>query len=84
MADGSDPMERAAKLRERIAKLKPGATDSDRTGGEDPAGPRPGESPHAYVERRMRETLKPERGTCLMNNGERGTRETQRNDKENR
>jgi hypothetical protein len=74
MADGSDPKERAAKLRERIAKLKPGATDSDRAGGEDPAGPRPGESPHAYVERRMRETLKPERGT----------RETQRNDKENR
>ena len=53
--------ERAAKLRDRIARQAdepdehqadaPAADDSDE-------GPRPGESPHHYVERRMRDTVK--------------------------
>ena len=58
--------ERAARLRDRIARR---AENSDKHQADEPAadeptadepdeGPRPGESPHHYVERRMRETLK--------------------------
>ena len=50
---------RAAKLRERIRQkraeaARPQAPEPD-------SGPRRGESPNAYVERRMRETLKRKR-----------------------
>jgi len=56
MAKKPDPTNRAANLRERIARRntpehEPTDPDADRQ-------PRPGESPNAYVERRMRETLK--------------------------
>ena len=49
--------DRAARLRERIAKKKQEHA-GEATAGEVDPGPRPGESPHAYVERRMRETVK--------------------------
>jgi len=43
-------------LRERIARQKRQA--EERSTPVEESGPRPGESPHAFVERRMRETLK--------------------------
>jgi hypothetical protein len=47
---------RAAKLRDRM-RQKRNEAQTPRTIEPD-SGPRPGESPNAYVERRMRETLK--------------------------
>jgi len=47
---------RAAKLRERIREKR--AEGARPQTPEPDSGPRPGESPNAYVERRMRETLK--------------------------
>jgi hypothetical protein len=57
MRQGSDGKARAAKLRERVQKLKQGGGKAT-SGRETESGPRPGESPNAFVERRMRETLK--------------------------
>jgi len=57
MGDEPDPATRADNLRERIKKPKqPKAEPEDAP--LDDSQPRPGESPNAYVERRMRETLK--------------------------
>jgi hypothetical protein len=56
MREEPDGKARAAKLRERMRKLKQSETGKIATGTE--SGPRPGESPNAFVERRMRETLK--------------------------
>jgi len=50
---------RAAKLRERIRQKRAEAA-RPQTPVPD-SGPRPGESPNAYVERRTRETLKRKR-----------------------
>lgn len=47
---------RAAKLRGRIQKLEQAETGKIATAPV--SGPRPGESPNAFVDRRMRETLK--------------------------
>ena len=60
MAKKRDPATRAAKLRERIGKRKARAQEPPANRGSD-SQPRPGESPHAYVERRMRETLSQEK-----------------------
>ena len=49
---------RAAKLRDRIRQKRKEAQAPHTV--EPDSGPRPGESPNAYVERRMRETLKKE------------------------
>jgi len=56
MAGKPDPKTRAARLRRRISKADAPA----RSGGPvtTPSEPRPGESPNAYVDRRMRDTLK--------------------------
>jgi hypothetical protein len=57
MADSDKPPTRAERLRARVAQLKkvePAAEEPQKP----VRGPRPGESPHAFVERRMRETLK--------------------------
>jgi hypothetical protein len=57
MGDEPDPATRADRLRERIKKpTQPEAEPEDASS--DDSQPRPGESPNAYVERRMRETLK--------------------------
>jgi hypothetical protein len=58
MRQESDGKVRAAKLRNRIQKLKQGGHDKPTSGRETESEPRPGESPNAFVERRMRETLK--------------------------
>jgi hypothetical protein len=61
MPEQSDAEARAKKLRERIVKLKRiNERRQEEAAAAPPAdgGPRAGESPHAYVERRMRETLK--------------------------
>jgi len=58
MRQESDGKARAAKLRDRVQKLKQGDADKATSGKETDSGPRPSESPNAYVERRMRETLK--------------------------
>jgi hypothetical protein len=55
--DKPDDKDRAARLRERIAEKKREPVPETEPGDVDP-GPRPGESPHAYVERRMRDTVK--------------------------
>jgi hypothetical protein len=57
VAKKPDPATRAAKLRERLAKRRAGKDEPAEGPGADDQ-PRPGESPNAYVERRMRETLK--------------------------
>ena len=57
MRQEPDSKVRAAKLRNRIQKLKQGG-DKATSGRETESEPRPGESPNAFVERRMRETLK--------------------------
>jgi hypothetical protein len=62
MPDEPDGKTRATKLRARIAKLKRASAEKSAEDTED--GPRPGESPNAYVERRMRETLKKGRDTA--------------------
>jgi|RhiMethySRZTD1v2_1073278.scaffolds.fasta_scaffold364827_2 hypothetical protein len=56
MREEPDEKARAAKLRGRIGKLKQTETGKSATSKE--SGPRPGESPNAFVDRRMRETLK--------------------------
>jgi hypothetical protein len=56
MPDTPDSKSRAETLRDRIARQKRQAEERSRPVEE--SGPRPGESPHAFVERRMRETLK--------------------------
>jgi hypothetical protein len=53
---------RASKLRERITQLKDRHVEVSE-GLKPDRGPRPGESPNAYVERRMRETLKKKAGS---------------------
>ena len=58
MPDDAAAKARAARLRQRIRK-KRGEAETHHTVKPD-SGPRPGESPNAYVERRMRETLKKE------------------------
>jgi hypothetical protein len=57
MGDEPDPATRADNLRDRIKKLKKPETEPENVPSDD-SQPRPGESPNAYVERRMRETLK--------------------------
>jgi hypothetical protein len=57
MGDEPDPATRADRLRERIKKLKKPEVELDDAPFDDNQ-PRPGESPNAYVERRMREPLK--------------------------
>jgi hypothetical protein len=53
-----DAKARAARLRDRISEKR---EEADTPQAPEPdSGPRPGESPNAYVERRMRETLKKE------------------------
>jgi hypothetical protein len=54
MARKPDPKGRASQLRQRVTKANVPA----RAEGAAPSAPQPGESPNAYVERRMRETLK--------------------------
>ena len=54
MPDKPDPKTRAAQLRKRIAQLKTRKSPCPEPLPD--KGPEPGESPHAYVERRMRET----------------------------
>jgi hypothetical protein len=54
MAGKSDPKTRASQLRQRMAKQQAPA----RAEGPGDRVPQPGESPNAYVERRMRDTLK--------------------------
>jgi hypothetical protein len=53
-----DAKARAARLRDRIREKREDTETPDTA--EPDSGPRPGESPNAYVERRMRETLKKE------------------------
>jgi hypothetical protein len=57
MGDEPDPATRADRLRERIKKLHQPEAEPEDTSADD-SQPRPGESPNAYVERRLRETLK--------------------------
>jgi len=59
MPDRPDSKTRASRLRERIAERKNRKIDKA-TARDAENGPKPGESPHAYVERRMRETVKKE------------------------
>ncbi len=56
MRDEPDGKARAAKLRGRIGKLK--QAEARKPDTSTVSGPRPGESPNAFVERRMRDTLK--------------------------
>lgn len=61
MPEQSDAEARAKKLRERLVKLKRiNERRQEEAAAAEPAagGPRADESPHTYVERRMRETLK--------------------------
>jgi hypothetical protein len=58
MREEPDGKARAAKLRNRIQKVKQRDGDKATSGKETVSGPKPGESPNAFVERRMRETLK--------------------------
>ena len=57
MGDEPDPATRADRLRERIKKLEQPDAEPEAAPFDD-SQPRPGESPNAYIERRMRETLK--------------------------
>jgi hypothetical protein len=57
VANKPDPATRAARLRERLAKRQ-ARQPEPATEPAEAGQPRPGESPNAYVERRMRETLK--------------------------
>jgi hypothetical protein len=52
-----DSKTRAARLRERIAQRKTRKPDAPGSPVPDP-GPRPGESPLAYIDRRMRDTIR--------------------------
>jgi hypothetical protein len=58
MPDAPDSKTRAARLREQIAARRNRDADDEITRPGEDDGPKPGESPNAYVERRMRETLK--------------------------
>ncbi|HZM97112.1 MAG TPA: hypothetical protein VFB92_27020 [Vicinamibacterales bacterium] len=58
MREEPDGKARAEKLRGRIQKLKQGESQKATSGTKTDSGPKPGESPNAFVERRMRETLK--------------------------
>lgn len=56
--DDANAKTRADRLRERIAQRnEPSANNENRDDAAE-SQPRPGESPNAFVERRMRETLK--------------------------
>jgi hypothetical protein len=54
MGGKPDSKTRASQLRQRMAKQRALARAEDA----EPGARQPGESPNAYVERRMRETLK--------------------------